>query len=272
MAETSSIPPTTQVRLMRELKSVPEQHRLSTLILVAQCVAESAGKPIPDDGIPLTRALAVLGEYVPPGTIATPLPSQVRIAFNEVILSLGFAQPTTNSNGSAREATASTMVVETTTEKEARERTLTIGGLKFLKNIERPYAALYPQYWFGGAFIEWKTTWNDFAATATKTPDHCRFKNRQLFLLMEQWFAGNQSAPPTVEACPSHVVRAFNCIVQMLLEIHLVSGVSLAGTATAATATFAALLEERAHGSQAINYFDDLKKACEAKESKKIFR
>lgn len=269
MAETSSIPPTTQVRLMRELKNVPEQHRLSTLTLVAQCVAESAGKPIPDDGIPLTRALAVLGEYVPPGTIATPLPNQVRIAFNEVILSLGFAATT-----SSLETTAGTMVVETSTEKEARERTVSVGGIKFLKSVERPYTALYPHYWLGGgvSFIEWKTTWNDFAAPATKTPDHCRFKNRQLFLLMEQWFAGNQSTPPTVEACPSHVVRAFNCIVQMLLEIHLVSGVSLAGTATAATATFAALLEERAHGSQAINYFDDLKKACEAKEPRKLFR
>jgi hypothetical protein len=251
--------PTTKTRILKEVREVPEHHRTYTLITVARCLHESAGKPLLQ-----VEALLAIAAYVPGGTIAAPLPGAVRAAFKEVNEALGYLPLPPTVLGGAPAVTTPTVLVETSSEKEQREKTVVVGGVKFLKNVDRPYTALYPHFWNLGSFNEWKTTFNDFAAS--RVPDHCKFKQKMLFVLMEQWFAMTKANPWTLETCPPHVVRTFNATMQLLLELYLLSGVTLQSSPTVATATFASLCEERSHSGAVLNYFEDLRKASESKE------
>ncbi len=266
------VAPTTKVRILKALREVPEEGRTETLVTVAECLLESSGKAVRSH-MTATDALKEIAQFVPTDSIGAILPQPVRIAFAEVIEGLGLTRQaqapaqTPSATPPPPVASAATVLVETAGDKEIRERTIIVGGVKMLRVVGRPYNVLYPHFWLGGEkYLAWKCTYDELMV-GKKLPDHCLFKQRQCLTIIESWFdvVAAITPPPTVDTCPAHIVRIFNANIALLLEMYLLGGGHLSGSPAAATACFAGLLEERAHSGATLNYYEDLKKSKEAK-------
>jgi hypothetical protein len=88
--ELHALLPTTQMRILKEVREVPEHHRTFTLVTVARCILESAAKPLIAEGASQMEALLAIAAFVPAAAIAAPLPGPVRAAFKEVNEGLGY--------------------------------------------------------------------------------------------------------------------------------------------------------------------------------------
>jgi hypothetical protein len=269
----AAVPATTKVRVLKELKGTPAELRKEALVMTAEVLAYNGPPHVRTMSITSDdEAIMVIAQFVPTAPLQEPVPQPVRDAFKEIAIALGTDGAHTTKPTAALDRPHS-LTVETLAEKETRERTLVCGGVKLPKNVDRPYAVLYPHFWLNASYMAWQVMWEEFGgATKSSIPDHCRLKLKSFGVLMDAWFTTIQELKPTAETIPPHLVRSFNALIQLRLEIYLCSGVALAGSATIATASFANSCEERSHGNLVLDYFTDLRKATEAKECRRIFR
>ncbi|CUG76820.1 unnamed protein product [Bodo saltans] len=215
--------------------------------------------PAPPTVLTFEDALKSVAVYVPAAALAAPLPQVVRTAFSEVLMALE-ERPEIHATSTPTAPLALPPVVETTAEKEAREKVITVAGVKFPRTTLRPFTSLYPHLWVGHTFVEWRMAFDELTK-GDKCPDHMRFKLKKLVEIVEAWFL---DLPSSIDGFTTTKIMTFNACIALLLEIHILS-IPLSTTPSSATAFFAQLLEERTHNCQALNYYEDLRKVVERK-------
>lgn len=248
----------------------PTEYRLEILQLAARLLWEEAGSEPP----PLESQrdiLAALGHFIPTLSTSDPLPFEIRTALKEAETAIvpsnryQASPPYTGQNGFS----LTPILAESLAERERRDKTVVCGGIKMPRNPELPYDVLYPHMWVGSTcFLDWSTRSNSLWSNLS-VPDHMSLKKRLYLGQMELWF---ELRPPesTVDNLSYPLVRMFNNVIQLLLEMYLLM-IPCAGSPSTATAAFALCLEERRHSSVGLDYFEDLKKARAAKNNTESF-
>jgi hypothetical protein len=93
----------------------------------------------------------------------------------------GHQQPETN---------GLTVVVETSSEREQRDKYITVGGLKLWRNSEPPHTAFYAHRWVGPGktFEAWRVEWDRFCGETTFLPRY-QHRNDATERALRSWFA-----------------------------------------------------------------------------------
>lgn len=268
---------TTKTRILNAIRDVPLDMRYAVLSLTAQVLLEQVRRA-PVDINDADEALKVIATFVPDATLAEPLPQTVR---NVLAETMGALIPAAAGVQGERRQRGDTITVETTEAREAREKTITVAGIKMPKNPEAPYSAFYPHMWLPPTVADpatapetWHRLMNDFFRDL-KVPDHMLFKKKLYYEQIDLWFLIVKEPRVTVDTVSAPLVKLFLNTIKLILEMFLVSGCTLSGTPTAATQMFAHLVEERKHEGKALDFFADLQKARAAPKegvTKPLFR
>ena len=162
-----------------------------------------------------------------------------------------------------------TIEVVSLTDKEARDKYITLQGTKLWRNSSRPFKLLYCHHWVGktcGGYEVWKAMFREFVGETTENPVH-RLRNEAVDRIVGAWFDITRacSVPEDLSAAQ---VELFQSAADLLAEGFLLrKGVKLSATATVATATFAHALQKRRHSGTVIDYFSDIQESQTAKDA-----
>ena len=153
-------------------------------------------------------------------------------------------------------------------EKELdNDKYCTVGGMKLWKNPEAPYTIFYAHCWLGKTFTEWKCTYDTYVRGSTVTEIHIH-RQRCCEQLLMTWFDMTKTVTRIEDLTPANV-KMFQTVIELLAEGYLLrKGISLTGTATAATQTLSLSLEKRRHDGKGLDYFSDLAEARSGRGSR----
>ncbi len=251
----------------------PSEFQSPALIMTAQTMMEIRNQTLAPGAEPLdpecitTEALALadIGRGMADGhTYAEPLDANIRsmleMAISYVTPRRAHAENSAVHSGT-QSATGLTVVVETSAEREQRDKYLLVGGLKLWRNSEPPFTAFYAHHWIGPgkSFEAWRVEWDRFCGDTAITP---RYQHRHDATErgLRSWFAwvADLTKPEQLNQAQ---VRQFQAFIDLQLEAYLLRKSSVAINQSLATASFAASLEKRRHDSKVLDYHSDLAEA-----------
>lgn len=269
---------TVKLAIHRALADVHEDKREKALRLIAEVLLDNVSKMPPprlENEQDEDFWLRVVGSFAPrPWSLASTWPAEVRFVFAEVLTSFGPRGATTT----ATPPTAA-ITVETTGEKELRDKTMSLHGYTFMKHAQGSWTLWYPNHWMSGdktrpgdkCFAHWRLLWSEFTRGYSLT-DRDSARMTSIERMLDGWFEITEGL--ALEAVlPGHLKQWF-AIMDLLGETFLLMrNVSLQACQLTATAMFASVNAHRRHTGKPIDYFTSLTEARCAKEiPKNLFR
>jgi hypothetical protein len=209
-------------------------------------------------------ALAEIGKGMADGhTYAEPLDATIR-SLLEMAVSYVMPRREAEKEHQHAETNGLTVVVETSSEREQRDKYITVGGLKLWRNSEPPHTAFYAHHWVGPGktFEAWRVEWDRFCGETTLIPRY-QHRNDATERALRSWFAwvADLAKPEQLTAAQ---VRQFQAFIDLQLEAYLLRKSSVMINQGLATASLAASLEKRRHDARVLDYHTDLVEARNA--------
>ena len=260
-------PPQKKLAILRTLHNTicPTDKYEEALVLAAQTLAD-VNNPLFDPATVTTidTALITIAKLIPDDFVhSAPLPAQIRDILKEVAVVVTPKERNYSQAGSVVQSGATTVVVESASERELREKYVVYGGVRLWRHTEPPYTALYAHNWVNKTYEMWEKEYDHFCGDSSIQPLHSH-RNSCTERILRMWFSWTETVTRP-EDLTGPQVRQFQATIELLLEAYLLrKGTPGVTNQAAATLSFAAATEKRRHENKVIDYFTDLAEARKA--------
>jgi hypothetical protein len=262
-------PPQKKLAILRTLHATicPSENYAEALILAAQTLADVNNPQFdPTTVTSMDAALITIAGLIPDDFVhSAPLPAPIRDILKEVAVVVAPKERNQQGNhvGAVVQGSSTTVVVESASERELRDKYVVYGGVRLWRHTEPPYTALYAHNWVGKSFEQWKTEFENFCGDTTVQALHAH-RQSCTERVLRSWFAWTESVTRADDLNPAQV-RQFQSTIELLLEAYLLrKGVPNVPNQAAATLAFATATEKRRHENKVTDYFSDLAEARKA--------